>query len=55
VDLGDRDEAEIVAKLASERIVVRPGTPLGGPGHIRVTYGTGEENQRFIDALAALR
>ena len=28
-----------------------PGTPLGGPGHIRVSYGTPEENRRFLDAL----
>ena len=33
-------------------VVVRPGTPLGGPGHIRVSYGTREQNQRFIDGLA---
>jgi histidinol-phosphate/aromatic aminotransferase/cobyric acid decarboxylase-like protein len=30
---------------------VRPGTPLGGPGHIRVTYGAPEHNRRFLDAL----
>ncbi|MGH2951526.1 MAG: histidinol-phosphate transaminase [Solirubrobacterales bacterium] len=53
VALGDRDEAEIVARLADAGVVVRAGTPLGGPGHIRVTYGTGEQNRRFLDALAA--
>jgi histidinol-phosphate aminotransferase len=53
VSLGDRDEAAIVAKLAEAGIIVRPGTPLGGPGHIRVTYGTAEQNRRFLDALAA--
>ena len=26
-------------RSASSGIVVRPGTPLGGPGHIRVSYG----------------
>ena len=31
---------EVVAGLAERRIAVRPGTPLGGPGHIRVSYGT---------------
>ena len=51
VDLGDHDEAEVVAALAGEGVVVRPGTPLGDPGHIRVSYGTRAENERFLDAL----
>jgi histidinol-phosphate aminotransferase len=54
VDLGDADEAEVVAGLAGRAIAVRPGTPLGDPGHIRVTYGTTEENDRFLDAMAAI-
>src|SRR3954452_6925878 len=54
VDLGDADEAEVVAALAERRILVRAGTPLGGPGHIRVTYGTPEENRRLLEALAAM-
>ncbi|MEJ7875377.1 MAG: histidinol-phosphate transaminase [Solirubrobacterales bacterium] len=53
IDLGDADEAEVVAALAEKGVVVRAGTPLGGPGHIRVSYGTGAENQRFLDGLAA--
>ena len=52
VDLGDRDEGEVVAALGERGILVRPGTPLGGPGHIRVTYGTPDENGRFLAALA---
>ena len=32
-------------------ILVRPGTPLGGPGHIRASYGTPDENRRFLEAL----
>jgi histidinol-phosphate aminotransferase len=55
IDLGDRDEAELVAKLSEEGIVVRPGTPLGDAGHIRVTYGTRGENERFLGALAKAR
>jgi histidinol-phosphate aminotransferase len=51
ISLGDRDEEEIVAALAERDIIVRPGTPLGGPGHIRVTYGAPEHNRRFLDAL----
>lgn len=54
ISLGDRDETEIVEALGKAGIIVRPGTPLGGPGHIRVTYGTPPENKRFIEALAGL-
>lgn len=52
VALGDRDEEEVVGALAEDGVVVRPGTPLGGPGHFRVSYGTREDNRRFLDALA---
>ena len=52
IELGDADEADVVAKLGEAGILVRPGTPLGGPGHIRVSYGTPAENQRFLEALA---
>ncbi len=54
VDLGDRDEASIVEGLGRAGVIVRPGTPLGGPGHIRVSFGTPRENQRFLDALSPL-
>jgi len=54
IDLGDAAEAEIVAGLAERQIAVRPGTPLGDPGHIRVSYGTAEENGRFLAALGEL-
>jgi histidinol-phosphate aminotransferase len=54
VALGDRDEREIVEALAKDGILVRAGEPLGGPGHIRVTYSTRTENERFLDALRAL-
>jgi histidinol-phosphate aminotransferase len=54
IDLGDADEAEVVAGLAERQIAVRPGTPLGDPGHIRVSYGTAEENGRFLAALGEL-
>jgi histidinol-phosphate aminotransferase len=43
-----------VAGLAERRIAVRAGTPLGGPGHIRVSYGTRAENDRFLAALGEL-
>jgi histidinol-phosphate aminotransferase len=54
VDLGEADEAELVAALAERQIAVRPGTPLGDPGHIRVSYGTAAENGRFLAALGEL-
>lgn len=54
VQLGDRDEADVVAALAEKGILVRAGEPLGGPGHVRVTYGTRAENERFLDALREL-
>jgi histidinol-phosphate aminotransferase len=54
IDLGDADEAEVVAGLAERRIAVRPGTPLGDPGHIRVTYGTAAQNDRFLSALSEI-
>ena len=43
----------MIRSLGEAGIVVRGGEALGGPGHIRVTYGTRPENQRFLDALAA--
>ena len=54
VDLGEADEAEVVAALAARQIAVRAGTPRGGPGHIRVSYGTPAENDRFLAALAEI-
>jgi histidinol-phosphate aminotransferase len=54
IDLGEADEREVVAGLAERKIAVRPGTPLGDPGHIRVTYGTAGENDRFLAAIADL-
>jgi histidinol-phosphate aminotransferase len=52
VALGDNDELAVVEELAQQGVLVRAGEPLGGPGHIRVTYGTRPENERFIAALA---
>lgn len=54
IDLGDADEKEIVDGLAERAIAVRPGTPLGSPGHIRVSYGTASENGRFLAAVGDL-
>ncbi|HEU4600226.1 MAG TPA: histidinol-phosphate transaminase [Solirubrobacterales bacterium] len=54
VDLGDADEAAVLAGLAAAEIAVRPGKALGGPGHIRASYGTAEENARFLRVLSEL-
>jgi histidinol-phosphate aminotransferase len=54
IDLGDADEGAVIAGLAEREIAVRPGKALGGPGHIRVSYGTAEENGRFLRALSEL-
>ena len=54
VALGDTEEDAVVAGLAERSIAVRPGTPLGEPGHIRVTYGSAEENDRFLAAIGEI-
>jgi histidinol-phosphate aminotransferase len=51
VALGERGEASLVESLAERGILVRPGEALGGPGHIRVSYATRPENERFLGAL----
>jgi histidinol-phosphate aminotransferase len=53
IPLGDLDEAEVIRTLGERGILVRGGEGLGGPGHIRVTYGTRAQNERFLEALAA--
>jgi histidinol-phosphate aminotransferase len=51
--LGERDEAEVVRGLADRGVLVRAGGALGSDvPALRVTYGTAEENARFLQALA---
>ena len=46
--------AEVYKKLLKRGVIVRPvGGAYGLPEHLRVTVGTGEENERFLSALAA--
>jgi histidinol-phosphate aminotransferase len=40
--------------LAERGILVRAGGALGRAGALRVTVGTQAENERFLEALAAL-
>lgn len=51
VSLGDRPEDEVVSRLAEEGVLVRAGTVLGSPGHLRVSYGTVAEDDRMLAAL----
>jgi histidinol-phosphate aminotransferase len=51
LSLGDRDEAAVLRELAGRGVIVRGGRDLGREGHIRVTYGTRAENDRFLSAL----
>jgi histidinol-phosphate aminotransferase len=51
VSLGDRDESEILRGLVERGVIVRGGAALGDEGHLRVTYGTRAENDRFLAAL----
>jgi histidinol-phosphate aminotransferase len=46
------EEADVMRGLTERGVLVRSGTALGKPGALRVTYGTPEENTRFLEALA---
>jgi histidinol-phosphate aminotransferase len=48
----ERDEADVIAGLQERGVLVRSGAALGEEGALRVTYGTPEENVRFLEALA---
>jgi histidinol-phosphate aminotransferase len=45
------DEDAVLEGLESRGVIVRGGGALGDPGHLRVTYGTRDENDRFLAAL----
>src|SRR3954463_329451 len=51
---GADSEAEIVAGLAQRGVLVRAGGALGRPGALRVTYGTPQQNARFLATLREL-
>ncbi len=52
VHLGEgREEGEVMRGLLERGVLVRGGAALGCEGALRVTYGTAEENLRFLDAL----
>jgi len=47
----DADEQEVLRGLAERGVLVRAGAALGRAGALRVTYGTPQQNVRFLDAL----
>jgi histidinol-phosphate aminotransferase len=49
-DLGE-DAAVFAARLRRADVSVRPLTAWGAPNAIRVSIGTGEQNQRFLRAM----
>jgi histidinol-phosphate aminotransferase len=51
VNLGERDEGAVLEGLVRRGVIVRGGSALGDEGHLRVTYGTRAENDRFLAAL----
>ena len=51
IALGDRDEDAVMRGLGERGVIVRSGAALGAVGHLRVTYGTRHENDRFLTAL----
>jgi histidinol-phosphate aminotransferase len=51
---GPESEAAIVDGLSQRGVLVRAGGALGRPGALRVTYGTSQQNARFLDALKDL-
>jgi len=51
VDVG-RQPAEVYEALLRVGVIVRPVDNYGLPGHLRISIGLPEENQRFLDALA---
>ena len=49
------DAAAVNQKLLRQGVIVRPIAGYGMPEWLRVTIGTEAENQRFLDALAAVQ
>lgn len=47
----DCDETEVARGLLDRGVLVRAGRSLGREGCLRVTVGTGPENERFVRAL----
>jgi histidinol-phosphate aminotransferase len=50
----EADEDEVVRGLSQRGVLVRAGSALGRAGALRVTVGTGAENERFVETLGEL-
>jgi histidinol-phosphate aminotransferase len=48
------DEDAVAEGLLARGVLVRTGAPLGAPGALRVTFGSSKENERFLQAIAAI-
>ncbi|MHB8621626.1 MAG: histidinol-phosphate transaminase [Chloroflexota bacterium] len=46
------DSPELFDRLLARGVLVRPGTVYGCPKHVRVTVGSADENEAFVNALA---
>jgi histidinol-phosphate aminotransferase len=51
VNVGEQ-AADINQLLLEQGVIVRPVAGYGMPGHLRVSIGLPEENDRFIESLA---
>lgn len=47
----DRDASEVTARMRREGVLVRDGGAVGLPGHLRISIGTRQANQRMLQAL----
>ena len=50
VDVGE-DAEELWGRLLQRGVIIRPATAWGLIHHVRVTVGTAEQNERFLEAL----
>jgi histidinol-phosphate aminotransferase len=48
------EEADVVSGLRDRGVLVRAGASLGRDRSLRVTVGTSDENERFVDALGGV-
>ncbi len=49
-----RDCRAVFTRLLQRGVIVRTGDIFGFPTYIRVTYGTKEQNERFLEALSGV-
>ena len=49
--LAGEQEADRVPRVARTRVVVRPLKAFGLPNCLRISTGTDQENQRYVEAV----